>query len=194
MVEGFHIFDHKTIIATSPLVDTISSNQSVDTQIQVRKLLKPFQLYLISFSFFKKIFPRLYKEFIYFNYMPFSNKYFICDTINGAAFMISKKFIDSINYFDQNVFLYHEELILGKQIKNCGGECLLNGFIEVKHIQGSSTKSTPLNFNLAMERYKYISEAYFFKQYLDVKDIYIKIFCGLKKLELGIKKFIFSFR
>lgn len=194
LVESFNLNLEKLVYATSPLVNTIHSSYPSHSQIQVRKLLKPILLYLLSFVLFKKVLNPIFKRFIYFYDMPFSNKYLICDTINGAAFMISKKVIESFHYFDENVFLYHEEMILGKQIKDIGGVCILNGFVEVKHMQGISTKSTPFVFSTKMERYKYSSEAYFFQRYLGINQLFVKVFCLLKELELKLKRFLFTFR
>lgn len=190
LVVGFKLNSDKPIYASSPLVKSSHNNQPSHSQIQVRKLLSTGQLFFLSFSIFKKLFPSIFKKYIYFDAMPFNNKYLIADTINGAAFMISRKFLESINYLDENVFLYHEELILGKQIQNAGGVCVLNGYTEVTHLQGISTKSTPKSLILEMERHKYFSEAYFFEEYLHINKFFVKVFCFLKELELLFKKWI----
>ncbi len=190
LVQGFKINSSSPIFATSPLVKTTHFHAPAYWQIQVRKLLSTGQLFLLSFSIFKKLFPSIFKKYIYFEEMPFNNKYLIADTINGAAFMISRNFLESINYLDENVFLYHEELILGKQIQNAGGVCVLNGYTEVAHLQGVSTKSTPKSLNLEMERHKYLSEAYFFEEYLHINNLLVKVFCLLKEVELFFKKWI----
>lgn len=194
MVDSFNLNINKFIYATSPLVDTIHAKVPSHYQIQVRKLLKPFLLYLLSFMIFKKLFSPIFKDFIYYNEMPFSNKYLVCDTINGAAFMISNKLVEKFNNFDENVFLYHEEMILGKQIKELGGVCILNGFGEVKHIQGYSTKSSPFVFNSKMERYKYTSEAYFFQYYLGINKFFVNLFCLLKEFELIVKRVLYRLK
>lgn len=190
LVAGFKLNSPRPVYATSPLVNTAHSHLPSHSQIQVRKLLNRFQLLFLSFSIFKKLFPSVFKNYIYFDQIPYINKYMYCDTINGAAFMVSRPFLASNNYLDENVFLYHEELILGKQIQNAGGICLLNGFTEVSHLQGCSTKSSANQFNVTMERYKYLSEAYFFAEYLKINKFSIKIFMTLKVIELYLKKWL----
>lgn len=190
LVAGFKLNSPKPVYATSPLVNTTHSHLPSHSQIQVRKLLSSFQSLFLSFSIFKKLFPSVFKNYIYFDEIPYLNKYMYCDTINGAAFMVSRPFLASNNYLDENVFLYHEELILGKQIQNAGGTCLLNGFTEVSHLQGCSTKSSANQFNLKMERYKYLSEAYFFAEYLKINKFSVKIFMTLKEIELYLKKWL----
>jgi len=188
LLASFKLNSIKPIYASSPLVNTANNHFPSHSQVQVRKLLNRFQLLFISFSLIKKILPSVFKSYIYFDEMPFLNKYVYCDTINGAAFMISRIFLESNNYLDENVFLYHEELILGKKIQIAGGLCVLNGYTEVTHLQGISTKSSLGQFNVIMERQKYLSEAYFFTKYLKMNMLIVKIFCILKEFELYFKK------
>ena len=44
-----------------------------------------------------------------------SNQY--CEMLMGSCIFVRTKFIERIGYFDENVFLYCEEPILGKQVK-----------------------------------------------------------------------------
>lgn len=194
LLESFNLKCDLPIYAVSPLVNTLHSQLPAYCQIQVRRLLRPHQLMLLSFSIFKKLFKNLFGYFIYVEKMPFLNKLIQCDTINGAAFMIPYNFIQAINFLDESVFLFNEEMILGKQIKNFGGTCLLNGFVEVSHYQGVSTKSSPIFFNKKMEKLKISSEAFFLKKYMNVNSFYIKLFCFLKELELNCKDIYFKVR
>lgn len=194
MLDGFKIASEKAIIAISPLVNTQSSSATVGYQIQVRKLLKPFTLIWLSFSLFKKLSPKLFGRFIYQKDQPYENKYLPCDTINGAAFMIQARFLQKQGYLDQGTFLFHEELILGKQIQEAGGICLLNGFVKVDHLQGVSTGSSKYQFNAKMERYKYQSEIYFYQKYCQVPAFILKLFGFLKELEIVAKKLMGIFK
>lgn len=194
MVDGFQYKGYLPIFAQSPLVNTIPSEIPISFQIQVRKLLSAYKLYLLSFSFSKFFFYSFYQEYIYASHMPFNNQYLSCDTINGAAFMVKDEFVRANNYLDSNVFLYHEELILGKQIQNWGGQCLLNGYVTVDHLQGFSTKSNKHQFNREMEKLKYLSEAYFFKEYLHINSFFIYFFKFFKRTELFFKHKIYRFK
>lgn len=192
LVSGFDFHSSLPILAQSPLVNTVSINKPVGLQIQVRKLLSPPLLYLLSFSLFKKLFPYFFKSFIYKSQMPFDSKFMICDSINGAAFMIRANFMRSNNYLDENVFLYNEEMILAKQIRNSKGKCILNGFLHINHLQGASTGSSLNMFNVKMERLKYQSDAYFLYKYLQVNIFFIYIFKMLKELELQVKVLLYK--
>lgn len=193
LVNSFYQSLEKPVYAVSPLVNTIKSKLPAHSQIQVRRILQPHQLMLLSFSLFKKLFKNLFDHYIYRDCQPYSNQLMPCDTINGAAFMISNAFMHSINFLDESVFLYHEEMILGKQIQEQGGTCLLNGCIEVAHHQGVSTHASFGQFNMQMEKFKISSEAYFLSKYLGVHAIKVKIFSMLKMGELYCKYIYFKF-
>lgn len=194
MVDAFALPENKNVAAQSPLVNTLTLDIPLIDQIQVRKLLNPFQMMIISFFIGKKFFRRWYVDYIYALQMPYLSNYLFCDTINGAAFMISDSFIKSNGYFDSKVFLYHEELILGKQIKDAGMTCLLNGFVQVNHHQGLSTKSNKYHLNPVMEQYKIESEAYFFLKYYNINSILVKLFVIGKQVELLFKRLLYLSR
>lgn len=190
MVDGFKIESQFPILASSPLVNTSSSLSPVGYQIQVRKLLRPYQLIWLSFSLFKKLSPKLFKKYIYAAEQPYDNKYMVCDTINGAAFMIKQGFLEKIGFLDQGTFLFHEELVLGKQIQAACGTCLLNGFVCVEHQQGLSTGSNKKRFNAAMEGHKYQSEVYLYQKYYQLSPIGLKLFGLLKEAEILVKSIL----
>jgi hypothetical protein len=194
MLAGFFVESNSQIIASSPLVNTTSVNLSLEKQIQVRKLLPVFKMYIISFSLLKRFFKNWFYDFVYSDFMPYTDKYLTVDTINGAAFIIKAAFMRANNFLDDGVFLFHEELILGKQIKNSKGICLLNGFVSVKHLQGMSTHSNKNNFNQVMERYKYNSEMYFYKNYYGLKFVSLSIFIMFKEVEILIKRILSSLK
>lgn len=190
LVDGFEQAHHTNVFAQSPLVKTLSSKSSLEKQIQVRRLMNPFKMMVISFALGKKLFRNWYRRYIYASDMPFTNKYLKVDTINGAAWIVKDSFLRSVNYLDENVFLYHEELIVGKQIQMAGGCCLLNGFVRVDHEQGISTGSNVKQFNIHMERLKYLSEAYFLKEYMHVAEFPIYLYKIGKKIEIHIKQIL----
>ena len=175
------------VVAMSPLIDTSHSLTPVEFQIQVRKILGKYELLILSFFPFKKILINKYNKFIYKYDQPYADKLIYTDTINGSAFIINGQFIKDNNYLDENVFLFHEEMILGKQIMNSGYKCMLNGKLKIFHIQGISTNSNANAYNMQMERYKYKSEAYFFEKYLHINFILIQIYIIFKKIEIYIK-------
>ena len=59
----------------------------------------------------------------------FQGEYSFVDCVPGSFFIIKYDDFKKVNYFDENTFLYYEEDILGKKIKNIGKkEVVLNNF------------------------------------------------------------------
>jgi len=69
------------------------------------------------------------------------NLYFEVDWLIGAFMFIRKDIIDKLNGFDENFFLYYEDVDIQKRIKDSGYRifCLKN--VEIKHAEQSSVKS-----------------------------------------------------
>ena len=160
-------------VAISPLVHTLSNNLPVRVQIQVRRLVKPAWLVLLHSPVLRRL-PGIYeryKQFIYFDLVPYKQGIYEVDTISGACFLILSSFFDAIKGFDTATFLYLEELILGEQIRRAGYLCLLHGDVIVQHEQGVSSKQST-----SRERFQHFlnSEAYLLNHYYGVSSIALK--------------------
>ncbi len=174
------------VVAASPIVDTVSSKISIENQIQVRRIVPFIEQLIVNSPFLNKIFYRVFNRYIYKYEMPYLNKYTICESINGAAFLIKGDVFRDNNYLDEGTFLFLEELILGKQLKNNGFKCVLDGFSSIKHLQGVSTKSNKNQYNIKMEFEKINSEIYYFKNYFNVPIWVLFIIRQLRITEMYI--------
>ncbi len=179
------------VVAVSPLVDTVSSELPINEQIQVRRIVTFLEQIIVNSPIMNKIFIPIYKRYIYKDKMPYSNRYTTVDTINGAAFLIRGDVFRENNFFDNGTFLFHEELILGKQLKNSGYNCVLDGFSSLKHLQGVSTNSQKRKFNLKMEKEKVRSEIYYFKKYFNISDVVLAFIKLMRYTEIYL---LFSYR
>lgn len=54
-------------------------------------------------------------------------------TVSGCFFAISSKHLEEMGYFDENVFLYYEENIMGVKTKDLGKNIILANNIDVIH-------------------------------------------------------------
>lgn len=82
-------------------------------------------------------------KFIYFNYKynsKYYNKKFYPDWVSGCAFMISKELYLEINGFDEQYFLYWEDVDLCKRINLKGYKVLFNPNHIVIHYENISSK------------------------------------------------------
>jgi GT2 family glycosyltransferase len=93
----------------------------------------------------------------------FKNKINKVDVVSGCFYIINSKVLDSINYLDNNVFLYYEENILSTKIKKINKDILINKDVTIIH-----NHSVTVDKNLKkIQKYKILktSQYYFNKNY-----------------------------
>ncbi|MFN8575916.1 MAG: glycosyltransferase family 2 protein [Candidatus Sericytochromatia bacterium] len=83
------------------------------------------------------------------------------DWIVGAFFILPKKIFSDIGGFDENIFMYWDEIDLCKKIITSGYKVKYNPSTKVIHIGGGTSKAVP---QLTIER-QMQSEFYFFKKW-----------------------------
>lgn len=191
LLDSFNWVGSKKVLATSPLVNTTSTKLPLEKQIQVRRVLPTFQLFFVCCTMFKLFTKKWFAQYVYQHEMPYTNNYLPCDSINGAAFLIDADFMKRNNYLDEGTFLFFEEVILGRQILDAGGTCLLNGKTSLQHLQGMSTKSSSQMLNVKMEQYKRESELYYFQKYCGLNTFNSRLYILFKKIEVLLKQIIY---
>lgn len=121
--------------------------------------LKEKYMYLLKktpFSFFVKDFLNKYCALRNDLKTPFK-----VHAVSGCCFMISHKCVKDIAPFDEKVFLYHEEVILGELMEKKGFDTYYLTNSEVVHEHGQSTKHLrAFAYTCFVE-----SEIYFLKKY-----------------------------
>lgn len=60
----------------------------------------------------------------------------------GSCIFVRMGFIQKINFFDENVFLYCEEVILGSQVKSMGMKMYYNNDFTAIHAHVASAKGS----------------------------------------------------
>lgn len=84
-----------------------------------------------------------------------------CDLVHGCCMMLNVEFIKSIDYLDENTFLYCEERILGTRIKTNNKKMYYYAAVQAVHHHVKSEKgNSRRNLNMLLE-----SRDYFYKQY-----------------------------
>lgn len=68
-----------------------------------------------------------------------------CEKVTGACFFIDLRFVDSIGYLDQHVFMYSEEAILAAQVKKAKAKELYISEVRANHEHYSKQKSPSLD-------------------------------------------------
>lgn len=110
------------------------------------------------------------------------------DTVSGCFFMISSKHLEDMGYFDENVFLYYEENIMGIKTKRLKKNIIVCNNIDVIHDHSVSIDKSLKR----IKKYDILktSQEYFEKKYNGANKIelfFLKVFRYLTRILLLIK-------
>ena len=113
------------------------------------------------------------------------------DTVSGCFFMISSKHLEDMGYFDENVFLYYEENIMGIKTKKLGKNIIVCNNVDVIHDHSVSIDKSLKR----IKKYDILktSQEYFEKTYNGANKIelfFLKVFRFLTRILLFIKYFV----
>ncbi len=79
------------------------------------------------------------------------------DFISGADLFMRKSVLDKVGLFDENIFMYYEDMDLCKRIKDCGFGVKIIPAAKIYHLEGSSCKNFLKRTQLSMKgKYYYI--------------------------------------
>lgn len=135
--------------------------------------------------------------FVNLSYLNNDHRLLITEMVPGSFFVIKTSCFVEIGYFDENVFLYCEERILGKRLKMAGYKVLLRTDLFYVHAHAVSISNV---YNI-VDRWKILlnSRLYYQKKYDNIGRLYQLIlrsamFYYLVKLRmtLQISRFINS--
>ena len=73
------------------------------------------------------------------------------NTVKGFAMFLNMKEFENVGFFDENFFIYFEEIDLCKRIKNLNKNIYLDPKITIHHLGGSSHNSK-INFEMELSR------------------------------------------
>lgn len=113
------------------------------------------------------------------------------DTVSGCFFMISSKHLEDMGYFDENVFLYYEENIMGIKTKKLGKNIIVCNNVDVIHDHSVSIDKSLKR----IKKYDILktSQEYFEKVYNGANKLelfFLKVFRYLTRVLLLIKYMI----
>ena len=110
------------------------------------------------------------------------------EAVHGCFFMIKSKALKEVNYFDENTFLYYEENILGKKLKDKNLYCYIDNTVKVIHNLSVSVDKTYNSIN----KYKILknSQKYYEKNYNNLNIFGIILLRIFYYISLGISYII----
>ncbi|MDX9913466.1 MAG: glycosyltransferase family 2 protein [Candidatus Moranbacteria bacterium] len=112
-----------------------------------------------------------------------SNKEQEVDWVSGASLFVKKDVFFGVNGFDENFFLYYEDVDLCKRIRNIGKKIIYCPLFEIEHLEG---KSSNKKYEQKVEYFK--SQEYYYSKWFSRAVCYFsKIFRFLYLLGYKIK-------
>lgn len=75
----------------------------------------------------------LRRKYVFYKEDHYKEKTSVVDVVSGCFFLIRSDILEKINYLDENVFLYYEENILAKKLKNINKKIIVDNEIIVIH-------------------------------------------------------------
>ncbi|MGM9732957.1 MAG: glycosyltransferase family 2 protein, partial [Prevotella sp.] len=119
-----------------------------------------------------------HKSFI----LDVANQY--CEMLMGSCILVRMSFIEKIGYFDENVFLYCEEPILGKQVKKANMKMFYLDDVTAVHAHVASEKGS---FVRRHDIY-WKSRWYYLKNYSGYNQYQLSMMFLSKSIHYGFKR------
>jgi len=108
-----------------------------------------------------------------------SKKEIKADWVTGAGMFVSEKVFSEIGGFDEDFFLYYEDLDLCKRVKKAGKKIIFYPDFKVIHLGGGSVKS-----KIAQKREYFKSQDLYYKKWFKGIDLillrFLRFFYGLR--------------
>lgn len=111
------------------------------------------------------------------------------DVVKGCFFIIKKEAIEDIHYFDENTFLYYEEIIMGHNLKRKSYRTMVDNRVEVIHALSQSVDKSVNR----IRKFKLLKQSqYYYEKYVNhmhvFKLIILRIFNLIYLFGLQIEK------
>jgi GT2 family glycosyltransferase len=156
-------------VAASPLVRDLNVDREPEYAIQVRRVPNLITLLAAHSWWLRRVpgFRGMVDNYTYSSKRPYvGDQPMICETINGACFLVRNAFLIQIGLLDPHTYMYMEELVLGAQMKQAGVHACLVPSAVVNHQQGSTTGHKTNQFRLKLFKEQVRSELYYIQEYL----------------------------
>lgn len=183
------------VVGVQPLVHTVMWKEVANRQINIRRVPQSTSEILVYVNLFaRKVFYKTRARINYEKERPY-NRDIKYEVPSGAFFIMKSREFELINGFDKNTFMYCEEIIIGKKIKDLGKSFLLVPEYQVEHYHGKSTgshngKVSDFTKKELIKSWDYYATYYLhlsvFERYLIKKAI--KIDCSMRNMMWRRKK------
>ncbi len=155
----------------------VASAPKVNVGNPAIKLAKPLKDICFSSLFLNRLFaPRSYKK----NFFD-GKKQVVVDAIPGSFTIFDVKKFCECGLYDENIFLYHEEVVIARKFKK-------KGFIQILNLQDKFIHNHSVSVNKSIKSAIKLKRIIMTSQYY-----YLKTYCGASSFALLIQRFIRPF-
>jgi len=105
------------------------------------------------------------------------------DVIPGSFVMYDMKKVSEVDYYDENTFLYHEEIIIGRKLYNKGYIQVIDLNSEYEHHHSVSV-SKSIKSAIRLKKYFLDSQEYYIRTYLNPSTITMFLYKLIRPLDL----------
>ena len=153
------------------------------------KVPTPFQDSLLNIIYIHKY---LKPKLLFYKNEYYSEKNIQVDAVSGCFFIINSKYLEQINYFDENIFLYYEENTLAQKLKKIKKKTIINTRVEVFH---NHSVTIDKNIN-KLKKYKILkkSQMYFQKKYNNANILEQILLFTTSKITLLLLSIIYTIK
>lgn len=125
---------------------------------------------------------RKYRKNVLYNDDYYNNDLSLVGVVSGCIFCVSGSALKEVDYFDENTFLYYEEQILSKKLKDRNLQVAVDNNVVVIHNHSVTIDKNVKRIN----KYKILKESqrYYVKEYLHASDNELKKLNFTKNLSL----------
>jgi len=159
------IAEDTSAVGAQPLVWNLRIPGPPSSQAQVRNVPTYADLLICESIVLRFIFTSAFRRYTLSDKMPYS-EVTPFEVPSGAFFVISAAAFLSIDGFDEAMFLYGEEYVIGKKVHDLGKRFVLNPNLRVRHDQGASTGFEYQSARWDMYRHRISSTLYYCTHYL----------------------------
>jgi GT2 family glycosyltransferase len=184
-------------VASSPLIRDRDRTAPPRQCVQVRRMPGFWTLLFAHSCWLRRTAwgRRVQNRHLYFDLIPFPlGETIECETINGACFMVSRNFLETIGYLDERTFLYMEEFTLGASIRLHDSTACLCTSVVADHFQGASTGMRAHHRPFHRELQQIQSEAVYLTQYVHAGVSKMGLFWLVRVTDVCLKTLSAPFR
>lgn len=136
-----------------------------------------------------KVLRKLYRDkTLFYPDNMYESEYTSVDVLSTCFFLITSETLKQVNFMDEKIFLYYEDCILSKKIRNLNKICLVVNDVRIKHFRSVSVDKIYKQLDKLM--FFYESQLYYQTTYNDTNAFEIMMLGITQSISLFFKEVV----